>query len=873
MSDATGRFVRVREAFDQIAALEPAQRDAAIAMACGSDCELARELRGLLDAHDRESGHTGDTRARMVDEGLVALTETTGSGDRIGPFLLREVLGRGGMGVVYRAERVDGEVKQQVAVKVMQRLHLDEAGIRRFSQERDIVAQLAHPYIARLFDAGTTRDGAPYYAMELVDGSSIVDWCDSRSADVGARLDIFLKVCEAVRFAHANLVLHRDIKPGNVLVDAAGDPKLIDFGIAKAMGASDATATARQLFTPGNAAPEQLRGQHCGVACDVYQLGTLLYELLTGSTVLRTTDTTPAEIEESILRRVPPRPSDVVAQAGRPAAAQALRGDLDTIVMRALRKEPEQRYASVEQLVDEIRRHQRDEPIAARGGERAYRLRKFVRRQRAAIGATTAILLLVVAVIGLQIVQSRRLVAERDAAEAARTRAQAISGLLTDVFTAADPGQSLDRNASIGSVLDRGRKLVEARMADDPSMRVPLQGVLATVYANTGDLDSARHLVDDGIASLENAGLDSRTRIEFLVRAARVRAIASDIAGAEAAASAAVAIHEQLGDAPSLQWPARRELLGARLVRMERPAWRGEVLGLLRYMEADGAVDPLLLARVRAFVGNQLTWAGATDQSIPMLRASVAVLAASLPDAEPDLLDARYALGLALTRSGQTAEGVELLSAAAHGWASLYGAESPRVARTKIRIAEAQLGAGQLDAAEATGRRALANIEHARPWPHGDYLVAHMTLGEIYRQTSRWAESEHEFAEALRVAEALQLPEGANVVAIRVGLATALHRQGRSDEAFARLQLSRPIADFDDIEHCMWALLDAELLGKQGRRDEALALLERARPSLEALRGGLSSGVYDHYIELRRELETQRTASIAAPAPDPATGR
>ena len=326
MSDATGRFVRVREAFDQIAALEPAQRDAAIAMACGSDCELARELRGLLDAHDRESGHTGDTRARMVDEGLVALTETTGSGDRIGPFLLREVLGRGGMGVVYRAERVDGEVKQQVAVKVMQRLHLDEAGIRRFSQERDIVAQLAHPYIARLFDAGTTRDGAPYYAMELVDGSSIVDWCDSRSADVGARLDIFLKVCEAVRFAHANLVLHRDIKPGNVLVDAAGDPKLIDFGIAKAMGASDATATGRQLFTPGNAAPEQLRGQHCGVACDVYQLGTLLYELLTGSTVLRTTDTTPAEIEESILRRVPPRPSDVVAQAGRPAAAQALRG-------------------------------------------------------------------------------------------------------------------------------------------------------------------------------------------------------------------------------------------------------------------------------------------------------------------------------------------------------------------------------------------------------------------------------------------------------------------------------------------------------------------------------------------------------------------
>ncbi|HET7844510.1 MAG TPA: serine/threonine-protein kinase, partial [Xanthomonadales bacterium] len=319
----TQQFVRLRELFDRYADSDAAQRDAAIRSECGDDRELELELRAMFDAHDRARGHTGRTRGRILGEGENAMTCAAEPGERVGPWLLREVLGRGGMGVVYRAERADGEVKQQAAVKVLQRLHGDDAGLRRFAQERDIVAQLAHPGIARLFDAGTTRDGSPYYAMELVDGETIVAWCERRKASVAERLDVFLGACDAVRFAHANLVLHRDIKPENVLVDANGAPKLIDFGIAKPLNEVHATQAGLQLFSPSNAAPEQVRGERCGVACDVYQLGTLLYELLTGATVLGDGLASPGEVEQAILHRVPPRPSEVVARKGDAAGAKA----------------------------------------------------------------------------------------------------------------------------------------------------------------------------------------------------------------------------------------------------------------------------------------------------------------------------------------------------------------------------------------------------------------------------------------------------------------------------------------------------------------------------------------------------------------------
>ncbi|HET7845632.1 MAG TPA: serine/threonine-protein kinase, partial [Xanthomonadales bacterium] len=498
--DDTGSFGRLRELFDRIAELDPVLREAVIHSACGDDAAMERDLRSLLEAHDREAGRTGETRVRILDEGHAVLTGAAEPGERIGPFVLREPIGRGGMGVVYRAERVDGAVRQQVAVKILQRMHLDEAGVRRFAQERDIVAQLSHPGIARLFDAGTTREGFPYYAMELVDGKSITTWCEQRRLPVAERLELFLKVCDAVRFAHANLVLHRDIKPANVLVDAAGTPKLIDFGIAKPMASLDDTATGLQLFSPSNAAPEQIRGERCGVACDVYQLGTLLYEMLTGKTVLGDT-TTPGEIEATILHRVPARPSEKVADT---TTAKLLRGDLDSIVLRALRKEPDQRYASVEQLAADVRRFQRHEPVAARAGDRTYRLRKFVERHAKGIAAAGAAALLTIAFVATLLVQAQRLERERDAARLDRNRSQAISRFLTDVFTAADPGQTLSRDTVIGEVLDRGRERLLTDLHDEPALRVPLLGVLAEVYSVLGDNETAIAMANEATRLLES---------------------------------------------------------------------------------------------------------------------------------------------------------------------------------------------------------------------------------------------------------------------------------------------------------------------------------------------------------------------------------
>ncbi len=413
MSDA--RWQRLQDLFHQARELTPDDRAALLGRECAGEPELHAELERLLSANDRAGDFISEPA--LVTPGSVDEDDDASRlGRRLGPYRLVRTLGRGGMGAVYLAERDDGAFMQQVAIKLVKRGMDTDQVLARFRAERQILASLDHPNIARLLDGGTTDDGLPYFAMELIEGHPIDTYAEAAGLDVEDRLRLFLQVGDAVAYAHSRGVIHRDIKPLNTLVTPAGVPKLLDFGIAKVLQVSpdesSATITGLRLLTPDYASPEQIEGRRATVASDVYSLGVVLFELLTGRSPYGVSGRSPRDIATAVCTTEPDRPSAVVTQpadqvrvrraiprtgaqasgeAGARQLARRLRGDLDTIVLTALRKEPGRRYASVAGLTDDIRRHLDGRPIVARADHAGYRAGKFMRRHRIVLVTASAV--------------------------------------------------------------------------------------------------------------------------------------------------------------------------------------------------------------------------------------------------------------------------------------------------------------------------------------------------------------------------------------------------------------------------------------------------------------------------------------------------
>ena len=391
MSD---RFQRCEELFHAALALEGAAREAFLEEACATDRGLRAEVERLLSAHARAGDFIGSPA--VAPPATWAGAEEW-AGRRIGPYSIVRELGRGGMGAVYLAERADGQYQHRVALKLIKRGMDTEQVLTRFRSERQILASLDHPNIARLLDGGSTDQGLPFFAMEYIDGEPIDTYAGRAGLSVEDRLRLFLQVCGAVAYAHQNLVIHRDIKPLNILVTSEGTPKLLDFGIAKVLhpgGEETSTVTSMRLLTPEYASPEQVEGRHATTVSDVYALGVVLYELLTGRSPYRLRSRTPQEVVEAVRTTDPERPS----QAGDDEKVRRrLRGDLDTILLTALRKEPARRYQSVEQLGADVRRHLEGMPVLARPDTFGYRAGKFVRRHRVPVAAGSLVVLALVA--------------------------------------------------------------------------------------------------------------------------------------------------------------------------------------------------------------------------------------------------------------------------------------------------------------------------------------------------------------------------------------------------------------------------------------------------------------------------------------------
>jgi serine/threonine-protein kinase len=493
------------ELFDRVVDLPPLERGPLLAEACGADRELRRSIEELLESHDRTGGILEHSETVALEQGTVALPADAGSGEpaspqRFGSYRVVRRLGEGGFGTVYLGERLDGEFEQQVAIKVLRPGHDSHEVLRRFQQERQILARLEHPHIARLLDGGTAADGRPYVVLERVEGRPIDSFCDETGLGVDGRLGLFLRVCDPVQYAHQRLVVHRDLKPGNILVTADGTPKLLDFGIAKLLGAEDGvhTATGLRAFTPRYASPEQVRGETITTASDVYSLGVVLYELLTGRSPYRVDSTAPHELARAVVEEEPQAPSLAIRRAasaaddesdlGVPAGShRRLRGDLDTIVLKALDKEPARRYGSVQELRSDIERHRSGLPVQARPDTLLYRSRKFVLRNRLAVAASLLVLGLLGGWIATLSVQSAR-------TERALVRAQRVTELLVDVLAVADPESSAEE-ITAQQLLAAGERRVREELGGDPETRAALLGVIGEIDSHLGLREHAEELL------------------------------------------------------------------------------------------------------------------------------------------------------------------------------------------------------------------------------------------------------------------------------------------------------------------------------------------------------------------------------------------
>jgi len=490
-ADNAGIEARAIELFGESLALPTAEREAWIESRAGDDELLIDYLRELIQAEARSSG--------FLDRQLELRMRTDRSGRRIGAYTILAEYAIGGMSTVYRGQRSDGRFEQQVAIKVFDAVHLRGDMAARFAAERRILAALEHPAIARVVDGGELEDGTPYLVMEWIEGEAITRYCHRHRLDLPGRLNLFCRVCEALSLAHERGVVHRDIKPGNVLVNAAGDPKLIDFGIAKRLIADDdepempETRFGMQLMTPEYASPEQVRGGEVGPASDVYSLGVLLYELLTGMRPYQLAGLSPAEIERAVCDSIAVRPSAMVAGSrDHPPSGlgessvlkRRLRGDLDRIVMSAMRQEPDRRYATVAALSDDIQRYLANKPVRARGSSRLYRMGKFIARHRAGVGATgIAFAALMTALILVQLQAQEA----REQAE----RAELASQFLTEMIGRADPFASA-AEPTLASALRASIPDIASRFSDQPGLEADMRYAIGYALQSLGQIPEAR---------------------------------------------------------------------------------------------------------------------------------------------------------------------------------------------------------------------------------------------------------------------------------------------------------------------------------------------------------------------------------------------
>ncbi|MEL6442615.1 MAG: serine/threonine-protein kinase [Bacteroidota bacterium] len=814
-----------------VADLAPTERDARLAE---EPPEVRTEVASLLclDALATEFFEAGP---RDALDGAVRADADLHPGDRVGPWSVEAEVGRGGMGTVYRARRVDGRAEQTVALKVIRR-GMDTADVlARFRRERAVLAGLDAPFVARFLDAGETDDGRPFLALEYVEGEPLTDYASAHQLGVDDRLRLFVQVCEAVAYAHRRLVVHRDLKPSNVLVteDDQGRPrvKLLDFGVARLLDdtAPDLTQGPRAPLTPAYAAPEQKAGAVVTTAADVYALGVLLFELLTGAR--------PDGPESQPSRAVTAEAATAIGTTPTALTAR-LRGDLDAVCAKAFRAAPDDRYASADAIARDLQRYLDGFPVHARKGTRRYRARAFVRRHRLGVTLAAGALVLLLAFVGALAVALDRASAERDRAEAEALRAARVTDFLRGVVAEANP-RSTTGSGSVQAALDAASRRALAGLGDDPAAEAAVLDAAGQAYVELGAYDEAEPLLSRALAlRAEQAETDGQAdALSDSYRALGRWAVAS---GRYAAADslAQVALARARSAAP------RASALGMLGALRSIEGDNEEAVRLLRE-SADlyasvGRDGELPRAHVISRLGFTLAQRGDTEAAEALLQEALTVQRRRLPEAHPEIASTLTSLGAFYFRLDSLDAAARVTREAADVAARALGPGHPSVARAVSNLAIYAAMQGDLAAAETRAREALSLRQAALGPDHPGVARTLSTLGQILTDQGRPADAIAPIRDAERITRATYGDDSPETARLEATLAQALLDGGDAAAAVrlleSALRVKQALPDQPEVPATRLLLGDA--LVEVGDCDQARphlqAGLAEADESLEA---------------------------------------
>jgi serine/threonine protein kinase len=809
------RWLRASGHLDRVLELAPEDRDACIAELRDQDPESAADLAGMLDEHRRLTAEGFLESATPLQPHEAPLAGIT-----IGAYTLASRIGHGGMGTVWLATRSDGRFQGQAALKLLNAALIGRGGEDRFTREGTILARLTHPFIARLIDAGVSNTGQPYLVLEYVDGRHIDQYCDEERLSVDARIRLFLDVQAAVAHAHGQLIVHRDLKPSNVLVTTNGQVKLLDFGIAKLIEdeqhpvATMLTPESGSAMTPKYAAPEQVVGGAITTATDVYALGVLLYELLAGHHPAGATPKSPSDFVKAVTEVEPVRLSAAVYNTSSPDAAIALaskrattperlrrllRGDLETILGKALKKNPLERYASVAEFAEDLRRYVEHEPIAARPDSVRYRAMKFTRRHWRGVSATAVAALLFVSVIGFY---TARLAAERDRARLQADKASKLSELLTGLLIRADPYRTPDaREPTVQSLLDIGAERIARELGDQPDVQAEMFTVIGRTYARMGVQAKALPLLEQAL---------SLGRRVFGSNSVRVAQSLNDLG----------VLQRQLGN-----------LAAAEPLLVESLAVRRRLLG---NETNEVAITLVELARV-------LKDRGRAAESEAPSREALAIRKKIFGDEHRETATSKNDVALLLLDRGDLAGAEPLFRENLATCERILGPDHPNTSAAKSNLARLLIAKGDPAGAENLLRESLAIDLRVFGDDHTEYAISLADLASAVEVRGRLDEAESLLARALDIARPKLGDQHPRVITMQLNLARVEIARGRGaatepvlrDVLSARQQL---LAEGDWRIAQARSLLAASLLA-QARYAEAQPLMVAADKELKAVPG------------------------------------
>jgi serine/threonine-protein kinase len=914
------RWRRIEEVFSAAVDLPSGDREAFVVRACADDALLRDNVFRLLNSDQSVTsalrGAIESAASELLDEQVTALL-----GTQIGPWQLRRFIAQGGMGAVYLAERTDGAFEQRVAVKLLTPGLVSAEALSRFASERRILASLDHPNVARLLDGGTTPTGLPYLAMEYIEGRPVDAYCREHGLSTRERLALFRKVCSAVAFAHQNLIVHRDIKPSNILVTEHGEPKLLDFGVAKLLERDAAkpalTMADLRALTPRYASPEQLKGERITTATDVYSLGVLLYELLTDRFPYHASETSPHELHRAICELEPPKPSTAVTQtdgfAGEPRPRidlarlrRELAGDLDNIVLKAVRKEPEHRYASVVLLTEDVERFLQHQPVRARAAGLPYRAGKFLRRHSAASAAVAAA---VVALIALGTWHTTRLAAERDRAlraEAAATEeadmARAVTEFLVDTFRIVDPDSPApESDITARELLDRAAADLEGEDGRARAVTRRLAATMSRAYSGLGLPVPARKLAEQAVRDIEaGGGGDSRELADALSALARAALLELHYAEARGHAERALSIYERLAGPRSPEVARTLVLLSFISVYVDAPEKQLQtaeravaILRETRGPEALATLDAIAQLAIAYRVNGRLEQSlelakqardgyvrilGPAHLKISSVLFTLAVVSFELGRYRDSLAYCKEELAVATAALGPNdqrlarphrlmASNYEKLGDIPNAWrearrsiAIIEGSAHPDLYRLQVsygNLGKLLIDEGFLDAAEVRLRRQQELLNQLFPSDHSARAYNYMFFGILARQRGDYDAARRHLDQAVAL-DLHQLPaDHPEVQKKRLHRAYVEQVAGNHREAATGLEdvlatLERKVG----AEHPLTAQARgylAESYGALGRHEEAEKLFREALAGLEA-RQGRSAALYREALKANADF-------------------